>query len=187
MTTITDERREFLRQIGRKGGKARAQMPDFIDHQRRAGRRSAQVNDMAALGHRGAMAYIRKYGYASLFKLARAWRLENPSRHERQVMAMLDALGITYEREAEVLGEDAFISVDFYLAETRQAIEVNGKVHYDPLFDHPNYPHTRRSNEARRLERLRQAGFEVLVIDYRQLRDADAVRQRIAEFIEAAR
>jgi len=181
MTSITAEQR---REWGRKGGKARAAQPDFSEHQRHAGRRSAQVNDMSALGHRGAMVYIRKYGYARLFKLARAWRLEHPSRHERAVMALLDSLSLAYEREAEALGEDAFVSVDFFLPDLARVIEVNGKCHYDPLFDDPRYPQTRQANDAERLRRLEAAGFEILVIDHRALADEDAVRRQVAEFVK---
>jgi very-short-patch-repair endonuclease len=170
--------------MGRQGGKARAAQPDFAEHQRRAGRRSAQVNDMSALGHRGAMAYIQKYGYARLYRLARAWRLGHPSRHEQAVMALLDSLGLAYEREAEVLGENAFVSVDFFLPGLAKAIEVNGKVHFDPLFDDPRYPQTRQANDAERLRCLQAAGFEIMVIDYRDLADADAVRRQVAEFVK---
>jgi len=171
--------REQLQEWGRRGGKARAQMPDFVEHQRRAGRRSAAVNDMAALGHRGAMAYIRKYGYVSLFRKAREWRLEHPSRHERRVMGILDGLGVRYEREVQVLGEDELVSVDFYLPGRGQVIEVNGRVHYDPLFDHPNYPGTRARKEAERLRKLERE-FEVLVLDYREMGEA---RGRIEVFV----
>jgi len=181
-----EERREWYRRIGRKGGRARARMPDFPEHQRRAGKRSAEVNDMAALGHKGAMVYIRRYGYGKLFRLARAWRLENPSSHEQTVMAMLDEMGLCYEREAEVLGEDAFVSVDFYLSDLGKFVEVNGRVHYDPVFDNPRYPETRLAKERERLSRLRKAGFRVLVIDHRDLEaDEEATRQQIVEFVEA--
>jgi very-short-patch-repair endonuclease/general stress protein YciG len=181
-----EERREWYREIGRKGGRARAQMPDFPEHQRRAGRRSAEVNNMAALGRKGARAYIRRYGYGKLFRLARAWRLENPSRHEQTVMAMLDEMGLRYEREAEVLGEDTFVSVDFHLPGLGRIIEVNGRVHYDPMFDHPRYPETRRAKEEERLRRLLKASFEVLVIDHRDLEaDEEAIRQQLVEFVRA--
>lgn len=183
-----EEHRAWLREIGRRGGRARAQMPDFAEHQRRAGRRSAAVNDMAALGHRGAIAYIRKYGFARLFRLARAWRLENPSRHEQAIMAMLDRLGLIYEREAEVLGEDGFVSADFYLPATRQVIEVNGRVHYDERFDHPRYPQTRQAGEQERLRRLWEAGFEALVVDHRDLEaDEETILRQIVEFVETAK
>jgi hypothetical protein len=174
--------REQLQEWGRRGGKARAAMPDFVEHQRRAGRRSAEVNDMAALGHRGAMAFIRKYGYVRLFELARKWRLRNPSRHERRVMAILEDLGVQYEREARVLGERELVSVDFYLPGRGKIVEVNGRVHYDPAFDHPNYPGTRARKEAERLSQLREA-FEVLVLDYREMADAPS---RIVEFLGEA-
>jgi hypothetical protein len=179
-----EERRAKLAEAGRKGGRARAALPDFQEHQRAAGKASAAVNDMAALGHRGAVAYARKYGYARLFHLCRRYRLDHPSEPERVVMAILDGLGVVYEREALPLGEDAFIAVDFALSGQR-AIEVNGKVHYDPLFDHPGYPGTRAENERRRLEKLQKAGWAVLVLDWRDLAgDGETARQQIAHFVE---
>ncbi|NIM52732.1 MAG: hypothetical protein GTO22_26385, partial [Gemmatimonadales bacterium] len=63
-----------------------------------------------------------------------------------------------YEREAEVLGEEAFVSVDFYLPDLGKIVEVNGRVHYEPVFDNPRYPETRLAKEQERLSRLRKAG-----------------------------
>jgi very-short-patch-repair endonuclease len=183
MTTGTSEqRREYLREIGRRGGKARARQASFAEHQSRAGRRCAETQDMAALGHKGARAYIEKYGYGRLWQLARRWRIDHPSSHEQAVMAILDELGLPYAREVELLGEGAFVSVDFVVA-GGGVIEVNGKVHYDPFFDHPNYPHTRQANDAERVRRLEKAGYQVLVIDHRELGDGERVRVRIAEFL----
>ena len=181
--TMTAAQRERYREMGRKGGKARAAMSDFTEHQRHAGRCSAAVNDMAALGHLGARAFIEKYGYARLYQLCRNWRIGHPSRHERAVMRMLDDLEVRYEREAEVLGEGLFVSVDFYLPGTRRVIEVYGRVHFDPLFDHPRHVETRRANDARRVSRLEEAGFKVLVVDYRDLEAGAAIVQhKLAEF-----
>jgi len=175
---------EQRREAGRKGGKARAALPDFLAHQSAAGKRSAQVNDMAALGHKGAVAFVRKYGYARLFHLCRRYRLAHPSQPEQVVMAILDGLGVVYEREALFLGESCFIAVDFALTGKR-AIEVNGKVHYDPAFDRPSYPGTRAENERRRLEKLQKAGWQVLTLDYRHLAgDGETARQQVASFIQ---
>ena len=181
--TMTAEQRERFREMGRRGGKARAAMPGFVEHQRHAGRRSAEVNDMSALGRLGARAFIEKYGYPRLYHLCRHWRIDHPSRHERAVMRILDGLEIGYEREAEVLGENKFISVDFYLPDTRRVIEVYGRVHFDPLFDHPRHVETRRACDSRRVHRLETAGFPVLVVDYRDLEASAAlVQTRIAKF-----
>lgn len=178
---VTDARREACR----RGGLARAQMPGFREHQRNAGRCCAKTHDMAALGHRGARVFIERYGYPRLWRLARAWRLDHPSKHERQVMAILDGLGVPYAREVELLGADAYVSVDFLVA-GEHVIEVNGKCHYDPLFDHPNYPNTRAAGDRERVRKLQRAGFRVLVVDYRDLAkmsDLAVVAHRIAEFL----
>jgi len=176
--------REWYQAIGRMGGQARAQMPDFPQHQRNAGLASAAVNDMAALGSLGAKAFIRKYGYIRFFHFWRNWKLENPSSHERQVARILDQLQFSYEREAMVLGPDIPVAVDFYLPDCNDSIiEVLGKVHFDPRFDHPNYPNTRRKNDAYRLHRLERAGFRILEIDYRALPHEPTVRGKIIIFL----
>lgn len=176
--------REWYQEIGRRGGKARAAMPDFREHQSRAGKRSAEVNDMAALGSLGAKAYIRKYGYISFFRLARAWRLANPSRPERTMMAILERMGVEYEREAMVLGEQIPVAVDFYLPDCNDSvIEVLGRVHFHPQFDHPNYPETRRGNDLHRIRRLERAGFRVLEVDYRELANEVSAAVKVAGFL----
>lgn len=178
--------REWYQYIGRKGGKARAQMTDFKEHQRHAGRRSAEVNDMSALGRKGARAFIKKYGYIRFFHFWRSWKLANPSRHERQIAAILDDLGWQYEREALVLGERAPLAVDFYVPDANDAIiEVNGRVHYDPAFDHPNRSETRRQLDLHRIRRLEKAGFRVLELDYRFLtqKNKPLVAGKVAGFL----
>ena len=175
---------ETAREAGRKGGKARAARCDMKALGARGGKATHArygSKHMARIGHRGALSTARKYGYTFLFHRARAWRLENPSSHEREIMAILEELGRTdYEREALVLGEDVPIAVDFAFWDDKKAIEINGKVHYDPFFDHPNYPTTRRNNEEERLKRVRQAGWEQLAIDYREM---DKAAERIAAFL----
>jgi hypothetical protein len=179
--------REWYQYIGRKGGQARAAQAGFRAHQRHAGRRSAEVNDMVALGRRGARAFIRKYGYIKFFNFWRAWKLANPSSHERQIAAILDRLNYVYEREAMVLGSRTPLAVDFYIPDAGDAvIEMLGRVHFDPLFDHPNHIRTRRELDLERIRRVERAGFRVLEIDYRQLAGEHAailVTSKIAGFL----
>ena len=176
--------REWYQHIGRIGGKKRAAQPTFRQHQSNAGKASAAVNDMAALGSLGARAYIRKYGYIKFFHFWRAWKLAHPSRHEIKVAAILDDYGYTYQRESIVLGDNIPLAVDFYLPDANDAIiEVYGRVHYDPRFDHPNYPNTRAQNDAHRLHRLERAGYRVLEIDYRELAREQTVRGKIVMFL----
>lgn len=175
---------ETAREAGRKGSKARAARCDMKALGARGGKATHArygSDHMARIGHGGALSTARRYGYTFLFRRARAWRLENPSRHERQIMAILEELGQTeYEREALILGEDVPVAVDFAFRDDRKAIEANGKVHYDRFFNHLNYPTTRRNNEEERLKRVRRAGWEVLVIDYREM---DTAAGRIAAFL----
>lgn len=183
--SIEEARRERFREMGRRGGKARAAMADFKEHQSRAGKRCAEVNDMAALGSKGARAFIRKYGYAKFFHFWRNWKLaQPPTGPEGKVAAILDRLGYQYEREAMVLGENVPVAVDFYIADANDAvIEVLGRVHYDPLFDHPNRPETRRGNDLHRVRKLERAGFRVLELDWRALDNEAAASLKIVGFL----
>ncbi len=84
-----------------------------------------------------------------------------------------------------MLGEEVFISVDFHLPDQGKIVEVNGRVHYEPLFGHPRHLESRQDKERERLRRLRKAGFEMLVIDHRDLEaDEAAIRRQIIEFVE---
>jgi hypothetical protein len=187
MTDLQPGTREYYQAIGRKGGQARAAQPSFRQHQSHAGKCSAAVNDMAVLGHLGAKAFIRKYGYLKFFHFWRAWRLDNPSRHERQVAALLDDLGFTYQREAMVLGDKIPLAVDFYLPDCNDAIiEVLGRVHFDPRFDHPNYEQTRRDLDMHRLRKLERAGYRLLELDYRIFPHPPLLTAKILGFLIAA-
>src|SRR5512139_840707 len=150
--------RAQLQEWGRRGGKKRAEQ--FTrEYQSAAGKRSAEVNDMAALGHKGAQAFMAKYGYGRLYSLCREWRLRHPSSHEQQVMDILCTIGLQactdYEREFEV---EPFLSVDFAIPGLRKIIEVNGKVHYDQAFDDPRRPGSRAANDHAKLLRLHALG-----------------------------
>jgi hypothetical protein len=175
---LTAAQIEQRRNAGRLGGLARKAKSDWIDHQRMA-RSHVSSESCARNGHKGAVVYGRKYGYAKLFALCRVWRLDHPSEPERQVMAILDSLRLTYEREALPLVDDEFTCVDFLSGFL--VVEVNGKVHYDPAFDHPSAPGTRAASDARKLQKLRAAGFRVLVLDWeRQKAEAAGL---IADFV----
>jgi hypothetical protein len=177
-----DERREACR----RGGLTRARQ--FTSESQKAARAKVSSESCVRNGAKGARATISKYGYAHFYRLARAWRLEHPSSHEQQVMAILADLGYAedqdYEREYEPFGPDCYVCVDIAFIDRKLAIEVNGKVHHDPLFENPNAPNTRAANEARRLAHLGKAGWRVLVIDYRERDDLDHVRRMIAAFLE---
>jgi len=169
-------------EMRRRGGQARQQRPDAREHQRRAGRRSAQVQDMRALGRLGFEATAARYGHNFAFDRARRWRLEHPSSLEQQVMRILDENWIDYEREAQVLGDQVPIAVDFYLAEHNLVVEVNGKVHTDPFF---NQDGDRWTRERLRRERLERAGFQVLVIDHRDLSEPGRVVRKLKGALDA--
>jgi len=179
MTALTIEQR---REASRRGGLARA--AQFTRESQQHARAHVKPASLAAAGHRGAIEFMRRHGYAKLYHLCRAWRLQHPSSHEQQVMAMLGRLGLTldqdYFREYEA---EPFRSIDIALPALMLAIEINGKPHYDPLFDDPRYPGTRAANDELKLARLRALGYRVLVLDYREL---DRAEYALREFVLGA-
>jgi len=66
----------------------------------------------------------------ALFKRWQAWKLANPSRPERLMIDLLTGLKIEFEREKRI--GDSLYSMDFYLTDTRQPIEVNSQIHSIP-------------------------------------------------------
>jgi hypothetical protein len=88
----------------------------------RVGSESCSIN-----GAKGARVTIERYGVDALFKRWQVWKLANPSRPERLMIDLLTRLEIEFEREKRI--GDSLYSMDFYLTETRQAIEVNSQIH----------------------------------------------------------
>ena len=78
-------------------------------------------------GAKGARATIERHGVDALFKRWQAWKLANPSRPERLMIDLLTRLEIKFEREKRI--GDSLYSMDFYLTDNHQAIEVNSQIH----------------------------------------------------------
>jgi very-short-patch-repair endonuclease len=150
---LTAERR---REIAAKGGRARASLPDFHEHQVRAGKaRAADRTEMSRIGRLGYQATMSRYGREYVLERMASWRRRNPSCHEQAVAKALDKEGVEYEREVVL---DRYV-VDFVVGNT--IIEVNGEVHDDPVVfgKSPEY-------EAKRLLDLESMGYRVLVIHW---------------------
>ena len=81
-------------------------------------------------GAKGAKVTIERYVVDALFKRWQAWKLANPSRPERLMIDLLTGLKIEFEREKRI--GDSLYSMDFYLTDTRQPIEVNSQIHSIP-------------------------------------------------------
>jgi very-short-patch-repair endonuclease len=126
-----EERREYMREIGRrgglKGGKTRAKQ--FTSASQRAARRRVSSESCRRNGAKGAARTIELHGYKALFEGSRRKRLANPSPCELTMMGLLKTLGLKYRREY-VLGGTLY-TLDFYLAKHRLGIEVDGSIH-DP-------------------------------------------------------
>lgn len=175
----------------RRGGKARmarlrerlqAQGLSLSDYQRQI-RARVSAEACRSNGAKGAAATLAKHGYAALHAKVVAYRLAHPSRPERQVMALLDELDLSYQREYEPFtgGPWQYTTLDFFLPGfgcCGKAIQVNGKVHNGEALFNPDGQRPQR--EAERLAAVRQAGIPVLLLDQR---DMDVARERIGEFL----
>jgi very-short-patch-repair endonuclease len=92
------------------------------------------------------------------------------------MIGILSALKIAFEREWRIA--DTLYAVDFYLPETRQAIEVHSRIHEQ--FD----AEKRRRQDACKRKLLKKSGIECLTVWDRELvRDADGVIQKVRRFV----
>lgn len=168
-------------EAGRRGGLARARQPSFVAHNRRIAHLGGQAlveqrgsEYMAEIGMRGARATINAHGYDHFLGVIRDYHLEHPSNLEVEVAAILDDLGLAYERERVVQPPTGWaLLVDFYLPDHNLAIEANGRVH-DPDLGFKD-PDKERAREGR----IREAGYRLLVVGHQEMVHA-------AEMIQAA-
>lgn len=150
----------------------------FTPEFQRAARAKVKHESLVASGRRGAQATIAKYGYEVMFQKCRRYRLNNPSRPERQMMQLLADLGIEFEREWRI--GDSHYTVDFKFCNQPKIIEVHGAVHQN-------------LDVARRVKRdgikqglLAAAGIEWLYVTDVELRDVDGIREKVACFAQIA-
>src|SRR5262245_53918630 len=100
-----DERRDYLREIGSRGGKTRA--TQFTPAFQRAARKKVSRESCVENGRKGAERTIQLHGYKALFEGCRRKRLACPSPNELLMMGLLKQLRLGYEREY-CLGETLF-------------------------------------------------------------------------------
>lgn len=180
-----EERREYLREIGRrgglKGGATRAKQ--FTPASQRAARRKVSSESCRRNGSRGARRTIELHGYQALFEGCRRSRLANPSPNELVMMGLLKTIGLRYEREY-VLGETLF-TLDFYVADHRLGIEVDGSIH-----DKGKPDEAKRIQHAERKAALcRSMNIKLIRIHHSELKgdDLSGVIAKIEEIAGALR
>ncbi len=153
---------EQRRELGQRGGKARAQQ--FTRQSQQFARAHVSRQSCQRNGALGAAVTRTRYGDEFLHTKWMAWKLKHPSPGERAVITVLDERGLSYDREARF--DDTFRTVDFLLhaPHVNKIIEVFGE------------PHVRFADApARDEDKLRQLwalGFEVLVITHEQISQA---------------
>jgi very-short-patch-repair endonuclease len=146
------------------------------EHQRMA-RRKVSSESCARNGAKGAKVTMAKYGEEFLFKKWQKWKLENPSRPELLMIGILSRLGIRYERERQI-GESLY-SMDFYLPDTNQSIEVNSRIHTQ--FE----AEKRKRRSARKRALLEQLEINCLVVwDTELTADTPAVISKVQSFLK---
>lgn len=156
----------------RKAGKMRAQAFTH-DYQSRTAKALAARTDMAALGYRGYVSSVGKYGYRGWMEKSRVKRLAHPTDLEQRVASILDRIGVPYDREFVVLTDtERPLVVDFAVFPGPRLIEVHGRPHTVPALNHGN-PDGRQVRDEARFRRLREAGYRVCVIDHRLIDRAE--------------
>jgi hypothetical protein len=131
-------------------------------------------------GAKGAKVTIERYGVDALFNRWQAWKLANPSRPERLMIDLLTRLKIEFERERQI--GDSLYSMDSYLPDTLQAIEVNSQIHTRLNAE------KRKRQAANKRELLKQHSIPCLFVwdvDLFQ-EDLSSVIRKIEDFIAQA-
>ena len=146
------------------------------------------------IGKLGFAATVDRYGREFAHDKAAASREAHPERasqDEQRVMKMLAALGqgdllageqVDYQREFKVAPNT---HVDFAWPAERKALEVYGGIHRVLAFDHDGL---RGDREAAREERIRTAGWELLIVTDQDLtaRNWAITSDRVAAFLGLA-
>jgi len=131
-TILTEERRAFLRAIGRRGGLTRAQA--FTSEYQRMARACVSHAANVENGRKGGVAYVRKYGKRKLVEQARQYRLKHPSDLEQIVADALDQVGAVlnevegYEREGYVFPRSHVhhLTGDFLFRASKRIVYADG-------------------------------------------------------------
>jgi len=174
-----EERRAWLSEIGRRGGKTRAEQ--FTPQSQRHARRGVSSESCRRNGAKGARRTIELHGYKALFEGCRRKRLVNPSPCELVMIGLLKTLGLKHEREY-CLGETLF-TLDFYIASCRLGIEVDGSIH-DP--GKPGEPQ-RKENAERKALICRARNIRLIRIHHSELGDdLSGVIAKIQEIVGGA-
>jgi very-short-patch-repair endonuclease len=131
-------------------------------------------------GAKGARVTIERHGVDALFMRWQAWKLANPSRPEWLMIDLLTGLKIEFEREKRI--GDSLYSMDFYLTDTLQAIEVNSQIHTRLNAE------KRKRQAATKCELLKQHSIPCLFVWDVELfqEDLSSVIRKIEDFIAQA-
>ena len=132
-----------------------------------------------AIARKGYEATLNKHGLKFAVRFLRDYLLEHPSSLEVQVAAMLDGLGVSYEREyhfepgtVRTAGKSYLVDFAIYCRGTLRFIEVNG--FYVHQF------HTER--DSLKIQSIDEAGIPVLVLNEADVKSPD-LNQIIARFL----
>ena len=161
-------------------GKVRKAPHHFTPEFQRWARGHVSSESCRINGPKGFKATLQKHGPDVAFNGARQWRLKNPSSNERLMIGILSRLGIAYEREYRLA--DSQYTVDFYLPSTKQAVEVDSRIHEQ--FD----VEKRRRQAACKRKLLREGRIVCLTIwDTELAGDVEGVIQKVRRFVARAR
>jgi very-short-patch-repair endonuclease len=176
MASISEERRAFLREIGKRGGQARAKQLT-PEHQRKA-RSHVKRESLVQAGKRGYAKCCAKFGEDFAARRVAAYRRDHPTCLERIVMVWLDEMGVGYAIEEPI--DDVFVD---FLAFGTHVIECNGETWHTCAAPHFEDRPARDQRKHTKLERL---GYHVLWLSERAILDGSG-RKLLADFLTEGR
>ncbi len=122
---------------------------------------------------------MERHGLGYMLEMARQHRLRNPTRLELQMIGVLGALKLAYEREF-VVCKTRMMTVDFMLPACNLAIEVHGGMHDQGK---PDY-RRRLQNDTDKRALLDAQNRRVLTLHHSEFKDLAGVIERVKREVQ---
>lgn len=113
-------------------------------------------------GKKGFASTVARFGWDFAIQNIRNYRLANPSNLEREIILLLDELGLHYEREVRCDAAPKVYLIDFVIERLPLviALEIQGAY----------YHRHRQSEDARKALAIEERGYQLLVITEAQIK-----------------
>jgi len=174
---ITEAHREHLREIGQRGGLARAKQ--FTTASQQAARACVSTESNAANGRKGFAAWVERSGPHAPARRLAAWRATRPTALIRIVAGWLDEMWITCSTEVELLPGKIYADIIPHVWPRRIVIECDGQHWHEPN-DHVGEDRVARDRE--RDAQIIALGYELLHLAEADI-ESGAAREQLVLFL----